>query len=82
MKLEKLQVGMKVKIREDLCMSHCYYGLNEEMEEIVGQEVTIESISDTSFGQVKIRVEENSWDWNPKCFASLEKMIDEDGNLY
>ena len=62
--MRKIKVGTKVKVKSDIEVG-TYNGLlfNEDMLVFRGQELTIKECVDWR-GQLRFRVEENSWFWN------------------
>ena len=70
--MEKLKVGQKVIIREDLEKGNVYgkCEVHPMMQEFYGEEVTIVSISDIGFISKKVKIKEDNgvFSWSPKMF--------------
>lgn len=83
----ELQVGMKVRLLDDLSndnigVAEAEYDVNPEMQEMGGEVLTI-----TGFGMGNrpnrpyFRCEENSWAWYDYCIAELFGHRTEDGYI-
>ena len=80
--MRKIKVGTKVKVKSDIEVG-TYSGLlfNEDMLVFRGQELTIKECIDWR-GQLRFRVEENSWFWNLDFIEEVGEEFMEEEKFY
>jgi hypothetical protein len=70
MNIKDVNVGCKVRVKQDLSEKDCRFGLNPDMKKFAGKVVTIESIGRTSNGNCSIHIVEDPdyYTWDERCF--------------
>ena len=69
----KIEVGMKLHVRDDLNVGmSVMYGVNEEMEKLADEEVTV---SDVCGNEIKIQEDKGRFSWSIKMFSEFSLWI-------